>query len=292
MGASDRSAAGFWRSVIHSPLGVRRIAPTRRPASSWSPPPSSTASLSSLSRAASTSFCNARGVEFVALWLVERGGYGLERAFDVGVAGHVAAATRAPRRASRMSGGLHRRRRAGFPCGRPGSGRVGMPKRRLIAPFLRQLDRDPLGLGRSAQSARSERLAPRTRTADKVVQSVCPYCAVGCGQRVYVKDEKVDPDRGRSGLADLPRPAVPEGLGVRAARQLADARDAGQVPPSGRHRVGVPLPRAGDRDDRRAADPDPRGDLGGGDRRRRAAQADARACTSSAARRSTARRTT
>jgi formate dehydrogenase major subunit len=32
-----------------------------------------------------------------------------------------------------------------------------------------------------------------------VVQSICPYCAVGCGQRVYVKDEKViqiegDPD--------------------------------------------------------------------------------------------------
>jgi formate dehydrogenase major subunit len=32
-----------------------------------------------------------------------------------------------------------------------------------------------------------------------VVQSVCPYCAVGCGQRVYVKDEQVvqiegDPD--------------------------------------------------------------------------------------------------
>jgi formate dehydrogenase major subunit len=31
------------------------------------------------------------------------------------------------------------------------------------------------------------------------VQSVCPYCAVGCGQRVYVKDEQViqiegDPD--------------------------------------------------------------------------------------------------
>ena len=24
-----------------------------------------------------------------------------------------------------------------------------------------------------------------------MVQSVCPYCAVGCGQRVYVKDEKV-----------------------------------------------------------------------------------------------------
>jgi formate dehydrogenase major subunit len=39
----------------------------------------------------------------------------------------------------------------------------------------------------------------RTETADKVVGSVCPYCAVGCGQRVYVKDDKVvqiegDPD--------------------------------------------------------------------------------------------------
>ena len=74
-----------------------------------------------------------------------------------------------------------------------------MRRRRLVAPFLRQLAGDPLGLGLSAQSARSERLAPRTKTADRVVQSICPYCAVGCGQKVYVKDEKViqiegDPD--------------------------------------------------------------------------------------------------
>ena len=71
--------------------------------------------------------------------------------------------------------------------------------RRLTPPFLRQLAGDPLGLGRAAQSRRSEHLIPRTKTADKVVQSVCPYCAVGCGQKVYVKDEKViqiegDPD--------------------------------------------------------------------------------------------------
>ena len=74
-----------------------------------------------------------------------------------------------------------------------------MSSRGLVIPLLRQLRGDPLGLGRAAQSARSEALAPRTRTADRVVQSVCPYCAVGCGQRVYVKDEKViqiegDPD--------------------------------------------------------------------------------------------------
>ena len=38
---------------------------------------------------------------------------------------------------------------------------------------------------------RTKSLQPRTATADKVVQSVCPYCAVGCGQRVFVKDERV-----------------------------------------------------------------------------------------------------
>jgi formate dehydrogenase major subunit len=68
-----------------------------------------------------------------------------------------------------------------------------------VPPILRQLRDDPLGQGRAARSARSEKLAPRTATADRVVASVCPYCAVGCGQKVYVKDERVvqiegDPD--------------------------------------------------------------------------------------------------
>jgi formate dehydrogenase major subunit len=63
----------------------------------------------------------------------------------------------------------------------------------------RQLTADRLGLGPAAQSRRSRRLQPRTATADRVVQSICPYCAVGCGQKVYVKDEQVvqiegDPD--------------------------------------------------------------------------------------------------
>jgi formate dehydrogenase major subunit len=73
--------------------------------------------------------------------------------------------------------------------------------RRLpVWPVLRQLRGDDrLGLGEAAQSARSAALEPRTATADRMVRSVCPYCAVGCGQRVYVKDEQViqiegDPD--------------------------------------------------------------------------------------------------
>jgi formate dehydrogenase major subunit len=58
-------------------------------------------------------------------------------------------------------------------------------------PLLRQLTGDPLGLGKAARSPRSERLMPRTATADRVVGSICPYCAVGCAQTVYVKDDQV-----------------------------------------------------------------------------------------------------
>jgi formate dehydrogenase major subunit len=89
-------------------------------------------------------------------------------------------------------------------------------KERIVPPFLRQLERDPLGLGRSARSRRSARLQPRTATADRVVQSICPYCAVGCGQRVYVKDERVvqiegDPDSPISRGRLCPKGAASEG---------------------------------------------------------------------------------
>jgi len=95
-------------------------------------------------------------------------------------------------RARLSQSGCFRRPRAGYTL-------QAMPSRRLVPPFVRQLAGDPLGLGRAAQSAESEQLGPRTATADKVVKSVCPFCAVGCGQNVYVKNEKVvqvegDPD--------------------------------------------------------------------------------------------------
>jgi len=67
-------------------------------------------------------------------------------------------------------------------------------------PVYRQLTgTDPLGRGAAVTSPHTEQLTPRTRTADRIVKSVCPYCAVGCGQDVYVKDEQVvqiegDPD--------------------------------------------------------------------------------------------------
>jgi formate dehydrogenase major subunit len=59
-------------------------------------------------------------------------------------------------------------------------------------PVYRQLTgADPLGRGVAVQSRRSTELTPRTATADRVARSVCPYCAVGCGQQVFVQDGKV-----------------------------------------------------------------------------------------------------
>jgi formate dehydrogenase major subunit len=67
-------------------------------------------------------------------------------------------------------------------------------------PVWRQLTgADRLGRGAAVMSPVSTNLEARTAAADRVVKSVCPYCAVGCGQNVYVRDEKVvqiegDPD--------------------------------------------------------------------------------------------------
>jgi formate dehydrogenase major subunit len=67
-------------------------------------------------------------------------------------------------------------------------------------PVIRQVRTgDLLGRGPAVTSERTRAMAPRTATADRVVQSVCPYCAVGCGQRIYVANERVvqiegDPD--------------------------------------------------------------------------------------------------
>jgi formate dehydrogenase major subunit len=63
--------------------------------------------------------------------------------------------------------------------------------------------KDRLGLGAAAKSAKTQRITPRTKTADTIVKSVCPYCAVGCGQNVYVAKE-----RGGSGGTHPPRKKV------------------------------------------------------------------------------------
>lgn len=96
-------------------------------------------------------------------------------------------------------------------------------------PVYRQLTgEDPLGRGAAVQSPRSAAIAPRTATADRVVQSVCPYCAVGCGQRVYVKDERVvqiegDPDSPVSRGRLCPKGAASEQF-VNGAKRVQTVR--------------------------------------------------------------------
>ena len=89
-------------------------------------------------------------------------------------------------------------------------------------PLARQfrLRRDRLGRAAAAQSPRSRDLRARTHDAE-VTRSICPYCAVGCGQLVYVKDGEVIQIEGDPGEPDLARPPLPEGLGVEELRRTA-----------------------------------------------------------------------
>lgn len=92
-------------------------------------------------------------------------------------------------------------------------------------PVLRQFSSsDKFGRGEAVTSRKTRHIAPRTATADRVVQSVCPYCAVGCGQKVFVKDEKVvqiegDPDSPISRGRLCPKGSASEQLVNSAGRQ-------------------------------------------------------------------------
>ncbi len=96
-------------------------------------------------------------------------------------------------------------------------------------PVLRQLrGADPLGRGSAVTSARTRATTPRTATADRVVRSICPYCAVGCGQRIFVKDDTVvqiegDPDSPISRGRLCPKGAASEQL-VNFPRRVTTVR--------------------------------------------------------------------
>ncbi len=105
--------------------------------------------------------------------------------------------------------------------------RLGDPARKtfLSWPVLRQLTgNDFLGRGVAARSQQTEDITARTETADRVARSVCPYCAVGCGQRVFVKDEQVvqiegDPDSPVSRGRLCPKGAASKNLVTSPLRQ-------------------------------------------------------------------------
>ena len=68
----------------------------------------------------------------------------------------------------------------------------GSRARRSEWPLLRQLTAATgSGAAQAAGPSAAGRCEPRTAEADRVVDSVCPYCAVGCAQKVFVKDGRV-----------------------------------------------------------------------------------------------------
>ena len=121
-------------------------------------------------------------------------------------------------------------------------------KRIATWPVVRQLTgRDHLGLGEAAQSQQSADLVARTETADRVVPSVCPYCAVGCGQRIYVKDERViqvegDPDSPVSRGRLCPKGSATRSLVTGPAREYR----VKYRPPHAREWENLPLDKAMD----------------------------------------------
>ena len=92
-------------------------------------------------------------------------------------------------------------------------------------PVARQLTgHDRLGRGAAAMSVRSAQLRARTEEADSVSRSVCPYCAVGCGQKVYVRHDRVtqiegDPDSPISRGRLCPKGAASKDLVTSTLRQ-------------------------------------------------------------------------
>jgi formate dehydrogenase major subunit len=50
---------------------------------------------------------------------------------------------------------------------------------------------DEFALGETSITTTTRAMQPRIREADAVVASVCPYCAVGCGQLVYVRSGRI-----------------------------------------------------------------------------------------------------
>jgi formate dehydrogenase major subunit len=57
-------------------------------------------------------------------------------------------------------------------------------------PLLRQIRHGHDGTGLEARSVRTRSLLPKNHGAE-VARSVCPYCAVGCGQLVYHRDGRL-----------------------------------------------------------------------------------------------------
>jgi formate dehydrogenase major subunit len=120
---------------------------------------------------------------------------------------------------------------------------------RMVAnwPVIRQMTGDRLGLGWAARSRQSEQARPHTADSESVAHSICPYCAVGCGQLVHVRDGKVthiegDPDSPISRGRLCPKGAASREFVAGPSREYR----VKYRPPHGRRWEHLPLDQAMD----------------------------------------------
>ncbi len=106
---------------------------------------------------------------------------------------------------------------------------------------------DRSGRGAAVKSPASGAQQARVVTADRVVKSICPYCAVGCGQEVYVRDGKItqiegDPDSPISRGRLCPKGSASKQLVTSPTREMK----VKYRPPNGTEWEELPLERAMD----------------------------------------------
>ena len=98
-------------------------------------------------------------------------------------------------------------------------------------PVMRQIFEGGDGTGREAMSDATKNLRPKNEGA-QVARSVCPYCAVGCGQQIFHKDGKLISIEGDPRFAGVARAAVSEGVGQFRIADAFEARDEGEISPA------------------------------------------------------------
>ena len=77
------------------------------------------------------------------------------------------------------------------------------------------------GLGSASGLPRRPRTSARASSGLKATESVCPYCAVGCGQVVYTRGGELGRRRGPPALPHQPGHALSQGLRHAPARPAA-----------------------------------------------------------------------
>ena len=113
-------------------------------------------------------------------------------------------------------------------------------------PMVRQLTGpDPLGRGAAVRvGADRGTWHARTPTPTRVTKSICPFCAVGCGQQIFAKDGRVthvegDPDSPISRGRLCPKGSSTLSLITAPTRQTRSATGA-RTAPSGRTSTSTP----------------------------------------------------